>query len=102
MRGVGAYRSRLAPSRSHRYIVVMDQPPTTATPTTDRSHWHCVVVRAGDDRAALEAAYDARQSTSVTERLALAWQLSVEAGRLAGWGNGEQGLSRPHRVPDAP
>lgn len=57
--------------------------PRSAQP--DRSHWRTAVVRAGDDRASLEAAFERDWHTTAAERVALAWQLSVEAGRLAGW-----------------
>ncbi|MCB9739536.1 MAG: hypothetical protein H6747_09735 [Deltaproteobacteria bacterium] len=63
-------------------------------PNVRREDWKLVVVRPSEDRAAAEAAFDATTPMDAAERLALAWQLSVEAGRLAGWGDGEQGLRR--------
>jgi hypothetical protein len=56
------------------------------------------VVRSDQDRAAAEAAFDAQCPTTPTARLALTWQLSVEAAQLGGWGDGEQRLSRPARI----
>lgn len=64
---------------------------------TDRSAWKSVVVHPGEDRAAVERAFDEALPTTVAERVALAWQLSVEAGKLAGWSTNEPGLPRSHR-----
>jgi hypothetical protein len=60
----------------------------------DRSHWRSVVVRPDSDLAALEAWIDGPESSSAADRIALAWQLSVEAGRLAGWSDDERRLPR--------
>jgi excinuclease UvrABC nuclease subunit len=70
----------------------MGEPLSGQDRAQDRRHWRVQVVQPGDDRATLERAFDRRQPSTPQERLALAWQLSVEAGLLAGWGDGEQRL----------
>jgi hypothetical protein len=60
----------------------------------DRSHWRSAVVRPGSDLAALEAWIDRPETSTAADRIALAWQLSVQAGQLAGWGDDERRLPR--------
>ena len=63
----------------------------------DRQRWHSVVLRPGESRPRAEAAFETIAPLSILERLALVWTLSQEACRLAGLGDGERRLPRPHR-----